>query len=133
MRFQNSIRAVLLVALWGVVIGWTSSHAEAQERIRLVGSFDGIKARVVYEERAEPKRFKFNFQLENAKPGWLGMVFANQPGGTVRIGTFVVDELGRGKIDIDTHEGDFVPDLGIGEAVTVVLDGRWYRTKLSTR
>lgn len=107
-----------------------TSSAEAQSgRLRLRASVPGMKAVVKYEERGTNR--KFNFQLELATPGKTGRVSAVAANGsTVVMGTFRVDALRRGIVDIDTKEGDDVADLNPGTVITVQYNGKTYTTTL---
>jgi hypothetical protein len=84
----------------------------------------GIKAVAKYEERGT--RRKFNFELEKAAARQTYTVTATTNGKTVTMGTFVANGLGRGIIDIDTREGDFVHDLAVGSRITLMAAGRSY-------
>lgn len=93
-------------------------------RTRMVASIAGVKAIAKYEERGTSRR-KFNFQLELGTPGQVGTVTATAANGSlVTMGTFTVDSLRRGIIDIDTSEGNVVPDLNSGSTITLQINGR---------
>ena len=91
---------------------------------KMVASIAGVKAIAKYEERGTSRR-KFNFQLELGTPGQVGTVTATAANGSrVTMGTFTVDSLRRGIIDIDTSEGNVVPDLNSGSTITLQMNGR---------
>lgn len=101
-------------------------------RVRMAGRLAGVKAVARYEERGT--RRKFNFQLELATPGQVGTVTAVAANGsTVTMGTFTVDALRRGIIDIDNTEGDNVADLNAGSVVTLTIGGNTYTGTLTVR
>lgn len=128
-------RLVALFALTMAAIVLPQSSAFGQGgggRARMTASIAGVKAVAKYEERGA--RRKFNFQLELATPGQTGVVSAvTANGSSVVMGRFTVDALRRGIVDIDTTEGDTVPDLNTGAVITLRIAGKTYTGVLSGR
>ncbi len=110
-----------------------AASTQAQDRTRLAASLSGIKAHCTYEERQRDNRYKFNFQLEQAKPGTSGVVLATTSRGAITLGSFTVDSFGRGIIDIDTNEGDKVPNLDAGTVITLQYNNQAYSGTLKGR
>lgn len=131
-----SRKATHVLAILGLVLSvfvLPQANANAQTgTVRMQARLAGVKAVAKYEERGT--RRKFNFQLELATPGQVGTVTAVAANGkTVRMGTFTVDALRRGIIDIDTTEGDSVADLNVGSLITLRINGKVYRGTLQIR
>ncbi len=133
--FAKSTRILTLLSLVlsAFVIPQQTVDAQGGENtVRMIARLAGVKAVAKYEERGS--RLKFNFQLELGTPGQVGSVTAvAADGSTVAMGTFTVDALRRGIIDIDTTEGDAVPDLNVGSVITLRINGNTYRGTLQLR
>lgn len=132
-----TFRILSLLALAIVFVSIPSQSTFAQsggggDRVRMATRLSGVKAVARYEERGS--RRKFNFQLELGTPGQVGTVTAIAANGaTVTMGTFTVDSLRRGIIDIDNTEGDNVADLNVGSTITLSIGGNSYTGTLSIR
>lgn len=127
--------SLLALAVALVAIPAQSTFAQSGgdgDRVRMATSLSGVKAVARYEERGS--RRKFNFQLELGTPGQVGTVTAVAANGaTVTMGTFTVNSLRRGIIDIDTTEGNSVADLNVGSKITLSIGGNSYSGTLSLR
>ncbi len=127
--------SMLAVAVALLAIPAQSTFAQGggnDTRVRMATRLSGVKAVARYEERGS--RRKFNFQLELATPGQVGTVTAVAgSGATVTMGTFTVDALRRGTIDIDTTEGNGVADLNAGSRITLSIGGNSYSGTLAVR
>ena len=116
---------LLCLALVVLAVPTYSMAKGGAAAVRMRAKISGIKAVAKYEERGA--RRKFNFQLELATPGEGGTVTAvGANGATAFMGSFVVNDLGRGIIDIDTTEGNVVADLNAGSVVTLSYKGQTY-------
>lgn len=129
-RKATHVLAILSLVLSVFVLPQTADAGG--NTVRMQARIAGVKAVAKYEERGS--RLKFNFQLELATPGQVGTVTAVAANGaTVRMGTFTVDALRRGIIDIDTTEGDSVADLNVGSLITLKINGKTYKGTLAIR
>ena len=133
-----SIKATRILALLSLVLSalvvpqQTADAKGGGSSVRMIARLAGVKAVAKYEERGT--RLKFNFQLELGTPGQVGSVTAVAANGsTVEMGTFTVDALRRGIIDIDNTEGDSVPDLNVGSLITLKINGNTYTGTLQLR
>jgi hypothetical protein len=116
---------VLFTALFSSI---QISHAgEIPFRERLIARFSGVRAAAKFESR--DARMKFTFEIQNATPGAVGTVSV----GTGFVNTFVVDALGRAKVDLDTTDGDFVPNMANGDVVRLEINGVQYNAILRRR
>lgn len=127
MFLKSVLRIVPILGLAVAMLALPGQSAFGQGggggRARMSARMSAVKAVAKYEERGS--RRKFNFQLELGVPGQTGVVTAVAADGkTVTLGTFVVNALRRGIIDIDTTEGDDVPDLNAGSVITLVINGK---------
>ncbi len=120
----STLRMMAIIGFAITLFSFPEQSAFAQGRLRLSADIGGVKAKAKYEERSE--RRKFNFQLEQATPGQFGTVTATTKGRVDNLGSFTVNALRRGIIDIDTTEGDFVNDLDVGTIITLRIGGRSY-------
>lgn len=116
------VLSILGLALAVTLLPQQLTHAKDTGRVRMTARIAGVKAVAKYEERGA--RRKFNFQLELGTPGQVGTVTAvAADGSVVPMGTFTVNALRRGTIDIDTTEGDLVADLNAGSVITLSING----------
>ena len=125
---RTSFLTLLGLAVAFLAVPSTPNYAQSAS-LKVQARFTGVKAVAKYEEKGA--RRKFNFQIELATPGEVGTVSAiAADGSSVPMGTFTVNALGVGIIDIDTGEGDLVADLNRGSAVTLTYKGQTYTASL---
>ena len=131
--FAKSVRVLgLLSVAVALFIGPAQIASAKSNVVRMTTRVVGVKAVAKYEERGA--RRKFNFQLELGTPGQVGTVSAvAADGSVVQMGTFTVDALRRGIVDIDTTEGDVVADLKAGSVITLKINGNTYTGSLIVR
>lgn len=123
-------QAIKFMFVAPILLCLMSESTEAQ-RIRLevrMGAKDSIQAKAKYEQRGT--RRKFNVELEDALPNRTYGVRILRRGRVVDSATFVTNRFGVGEIDVDTSEGDIVPQLRRGDVVQIwhnrrrILSGR---------
>lgn len=117
----NAIKLMFVVPILFCLLG---SSAEAQ-RIRLearMGSKDSIQAKAKYEQRNA--RRKFNVELEDALPNQTYGVMIRRRGRLINSGLFRTNQFGVGGVDVDTSEGDAVPQLQAGDVVQIWFNRR---------
>ena len=117
----NAIKLMFVIPVLFCLLG---DSAEAQ-RIRLetrMGANDAIQAKAKYEQRNG--RRKFNVELEDALPNRTYGVMIRRRGRVIDSAVFKTNQLGVGEIDVDTTEGDIVPQLQAGDVVQIWFNRR---------
>ncbi|MEZ6095994.1 MAG: hypothetical protein R3C03_17520 [Pirellulaceae bacterium] len=128
--FRFTMLIALVLTAMSTFVDSSIAGEQKGDRVRLVGTFPGLRARVRFEARGTT-RAKFNFEIQRGTPGVTGSVTAATASGSVVMGSFTIDALGVGKIDIDTQEGDSVPTLEAGTVLTLDMGGNTYTTTLN--
>lgn len=108
-----------LVVVPALLLCFLSDSASAQ-RVRLqaqMGAKDSVQAKAKFEQRG--LRMKFNVEVEDGVPNQVYGVMIFRGNTLIDSGLMRSDGFGVAEIDIDTFEGDSVPQLQQGDVVQI--------------